>query len=127
MAEILSTAGLLDFSVDVDFSLDQRQKQWRKLILAAHLGSSTATSIINAIFPITSPEPALLGEYADDLLSRWRAEGLRLARVSKHYHVAVCMSRGDFSIHCHSADEEGVPALPGPVMARGQNIRRPVR
>ena len=34
---------------------------------------------------------------------------------------------GDFSIHCHSADEEGVSALPGPLMARGQNNRRPAR
>jgi len=29
---------------------------------------------------------------------------------------------GDFSIHCHSADEEGVPALPGPFMARDRTI-----
>ena len=33
----------------------------------------TATSIINAILPITSAEPALFGAYADDLFSRWRA------------------------------------------------------
>ena len=32
-----------------------------------------ATSIINAILPITSAEPALFGVYADDLLLRWRA------------------------------------------------------
>ena len=28
----------------------------------------------------------------------------------------------DFSIHCHSVDEEGVPALPGHLMARGRII-----
>ena len=33
----------------------------------------TATSIINAILPIISAEPALFGVYADDLFSRWRA------------------------------------------------------
>ena len=32
-----------------------------------------ATSIINAILPIISAEPALFGVYADDLFSRWRA------------------------------------------------------
>jgi len=37
----------------------------------------TATSIINAILPIISAEPALFGVYADDLFSR-------LARISKH-------------------------------------------
>jgi len=31
------------------------------------------------------------------------------------------------AFHCHSADEEGIPALPGPLMARGQNNRRPAR
>jgi len=35
--------------------------------------------------------------------------------------------KGDFSIHCNSADEEGVPALPGPLMTRGQKNRRPAR
>ena len=32
--------------------------------------------------------------------------------------------RGGFSIHCHSADEEGVPDLSGALMVRGQNNRR---
>ena len=43
--------------------------------------------------------------------------------------LALCCLyfEGGFSIHCHSADEEGVPALPGPLMARGQNNRRPAR
>jgi len=35
--------------------------------------------------------------------------------------------RGGFSIHCHSADEEGVLVSSGPLTARGQNNRRPVR
>ena len=34
---------------------------------------------------------------------------------------------GFFSIHCHSADEEGVPGVPGHFMARGQSNRRTVR
>jgi len=34
---------------------------------------------------------------------------------------------GDCSIHCHSVDEEDVPVLPGPLMARGQNNRRLAR
>ena len=34
----------------------------------------------------------------------------------------VFFFEGDFSIHCHSADEEGVPALPGPLIARGRTI-----
>jgi hypothetical protein len=29
--------------------------------------------------------------------------------------------RGGFSIHCHSADEEGVPVPSKPFMAQGQN------
>ena len=41
--------------------------------------------------------------------------------------TAILYFWGGFSIHCHSADEEGVPALPGPLMARGQNNRRPAR
>ena len=32
-----------------------------------------ATGIINTILPITSPEHALFGVYADVLFSRWRA------------------------------------------------------
>jgi len=35
--------------------------------------------------------------------------------------------KGGFSDHCNSTDEEGVPALPGPLMARGQNNSRPAR
>ena len=34
--------------------------------------------------------------------------------------------RGGFSIHYHSADEEGVLVLSGPLTARRQNNRRPV-
>ena len=35
--------------------------------------------------------------------------------------------RGGFSIHCHSADEEGVPVPSKPLMAQGQNNRRLAR
>ena len=35
--------------------------------------------------------------------------------------------RGGFSIHCHSADEEGVPVPSKPLMAQGQNNRRLLR
>jgi len=39
----------------------------------------------------------------------------------------VLFLRGSFSIHCHSADGEGVPAPSKPLMARGQNNRRLAR
>ena len=43
-------------------------------------------------------------------------------------HVVVCILRGGgFSIHCHSADEEGVPVPSKPLMAHGQNNRRLAR
>jgi len=35
--------------------------------------------------------------------------------------------RGGFSIHCHSANEEGVPFPSKPLMAQGQNNRRLAR
>ena len=35
--------------------------------------------------------------------------------------------RGCFSIHCHSANEEGVPVPSKPLMAQGQNNRRLAR
>ena len=35
--------------------------------------------------------------------------------------------RGGFSIHCHSADEEGVPVSSKPLVAQGQNNRRLAR
>jgi len=35
--------------------------------------------------------------------------------------------RGGFSIHCHSADEEGVPVPSKPLTAQGQNNRRLAR
>ena len=35
--------------------------------------------------------------------------------------------RGGFSIHCHSANEEGVPVPSKPFMAQGQNNRRLAR
>ena len=122
---IWSTA-LLEFSVD--FSLDQRQTEWRKLILAAH------------------PDSYKHNQYnlADHLRGTCTLRGIRrqlvlkmegLARVSKHGWkidglsamigtatigpLACCCLyfEGDFSINCHSADEEGVLALPGPLMA----------
>ena len=37
------------------------------------------------------------------------------------------LKEGGFSIHCHSADEEGVPAPSKPLMAQGQNNRRLAR
>jgi len=35
--------------------------------------TKTATSIVNAILPITSAEAVFFGVYADDLFLRWRA------------------------------------------------------
>jgi len=56
---------VLELSVRLPF--DQRQAPWRSLIILA-----AATSIISAILPITSAEPALFGVYVDDILLRWR-------------------------------------------------------
>jgi len=42
-------------------------------------------------------------------------------------HVVVCIFEGGFSIHCHSADEEGVPVPLKPHMAQGQNNRHLAR
>jgi len=48
-------------------------------------------------------------------------------RSAKNIVVCILRGGGDFSIHFHSADEEGFSFLTEPPMAQGKNNRRLVR
>lgn len=74
----------------------------RKLILSAR--TPTATSIINAVFPITSAESALFEVYANDLPARM---SLFLFLRVDYLFSATPRTRG----------EDEVPVLSGPLMA----------
>jgi hypothetical protein len=92
-----------------------------KLLVRGH--GSTVSSVQHG-------SKALFGVYAVDLLSRWRA--LRGFRKTLGHKRPACMLlfvflRGGFSIHCRSANEEGVPVPSKPPMAQGQNNRRLAR